>query len=212
MSDPNEWLGLGEAAAMLGVHPTTLRHWANNGDIPSQRTAGGHRRFQRRVVEGWSAARAPQTDVTESEAQLMIQSALGHARLHVSGGQLDGLPWYDRLDEPTRDAHRALGRQLLELLTRYLAGSENKAALLHEVQHLGAEYARQSAGQNLSLAETVQAFLFFKDMLTESVIQLAEPLGWRSPVEWGSRLKQVSTMTDELLLVILEAFDTAASS
>jgi excisionase family DNA binding protein len=208
MADSNEWLSLGETAAMLGVHPTTLRHWANNGDIPSQRTPGGHRRFQRRVVEGWASSRSGSSDVAESEAQVMIESAIGHARLIVGAGQLDGLPWYDRLDETTRDAHRSLGRQLLGLLTRYLAGTENRAKLLHEVQQLGAEYARQSLAQNLNLAEIVQAFLFFKDMLIESVIQMAEPFGWRSPAEWGSRLKQVNTMTDELLLVILEEYSS----
>jgi excisionase family DNA binding protein len=36
-----EWLSLKEAAAMLGVHPATLRAWADAGRIPSQRTAGG---------------------------------------------------------------------------------------------------------------------------------------------------------------------------
>jgi hypothetical protein len=159
-------------------------------------------------VEGWASSRSGSSDVAESEAQVMIESAIGHARLIVGAGQLDGLPWYDRLDETTRDAHRSLGRQLLGLLTRYLAGTENRAKLLHEVQQLGAEYARQSLAQNLNLAEIVQAFLFFKDMLIESVIQMAEPFGWRSPAEWGSRLKQVNTMTDELLLVILEEYSS----
>ena len=39
------WLTLSEAAEQLGVHPTTLRRWADNGDIPVSVTPGGHRRF-----------------------------------------------------------------------------------------------------------------------------------------------------------------------
>ena len=33
------------AAKRLGVNASTLRRWADNGQVPSYRTAGGHRRF-----------------------------------------------------------------------------------------------------------------------------------------------------------------------
>ena len=34
-----------KAAERLGVHPTTLRRWSDNGDITTMLTPGGHRRF-----------------------------------------------------------------------------------------------------------------------------------------------------------------------
>ena len=43
----DEWLNLGEAAEILGVHPSTLRAWADHGEIPAHRTPGKHRRFRR---------------------------------------------------------------------------------------------------------------------------------------------------------------------
>lgn len=42
-----EILRLSEAAAVLGVHPDTLRRWADSGKVPSARTPGGERRFNR---------------------------------------------------------------------------------------------------------------------------------------------------------------------
>jgi len=207
MTEPGDWISLGEAATLLGVHPTTLRTWADQGEIPSQRTPGGHRRFQRGVVEQWLTTRNQPANPSSSEAQFMIQSALGQARLQIGGGQLDGLPWYDRLDEQARQTHRGLGRNLLELLTRYLAETEHKATLLHEVQRLGGEYARHTRQQGLTLAETVQGFLFFRDLLTESVIQLAEILSLRTPSDWGARLREVNHMTDELLLALIEGYE-----
>ncbi len=210
MSDQADWISLGEAAALLGVHPTTLRAWADQGQIPSQRTPGGHRRFQRWVIEQWPRSGAQSSSATPSEAQLMIQSALGNARLQIGGGQLDGLPWYDRLDEHARQTHRALGRSLLELLTRYLAESDNKTTVLHAVQRLGAEYARQSILQGLTLEETVEAFLFFRDLLIDTVIQLAEILGLHTPSDWGSRLREVNHMTDELLLALIQEYQTGS--
>lgn len=210
MADQSDWISLGEAAAMLGVHPTTLRHWADQGDLPSQRTPGGHRRFQRRVVEQWLSRGSAQPLAVPSEAQMMLRSALGHARLQVGGGQLAGQPWYDRLDEGSRQAHRELGRTLLELLTRYLAGEEDQVVLIHEARSLGAQYARQSLDQALSLSETVQAFLFFRDLVIDSVIELAELLSLHTPRDWGNRLRQVNRLTDELLLTLIEEYQQAA--
>ena len=57
---PDQWLSLSEASALLGVHASTLRRWADSGRVPCQRTPGGHRRFNRRklvqMIEGTSVA------------------------------------------------------------------------------------------------------------------------------------------------------------
>src|SRR3954471_2848897 len=44
-SIPQQWLTLKEASEFLGIHFTTLRHWADGGSIRVFRTPGGHRRF-----------------------------------------------------------------------------------------------------------------------------------------------------------------------
>jgi excisionase family DNA binding protein len=207
MADQSDWIGLGEAAAILGVHPTTLRHWADQGDLPSQRTPGGHRRFQRSVVEHWQT-RTTQQSSAPGEAQMMLRSALGHARLQIGAGQLTGQPWYEHLDEQARQAHRELGRSLLELLTRYLAGEEGQIALLREARTLGATYAKLSLQQGLTLSEMVQAFLFFRDLLIESVIQLAELLSLHTPLDWGNRLRQVNRLTDELFMSLIDEYQS----
>jgi excisionase family DNA binding protein len=208
----SEWVSLGEAAAILGVHPATVRHWADDGDLPSRRTPGGHRRFRRADLEQWASARSGSKEVAPDEAQLMMQSALGRARMEVADGQLVGQAWYDRFDEQTRKRHRALGRRLLELLTSYLADPESQALTLAEVRQLGAEYVRLSRSQGLSLTDSVQAFLFFRDLLTDSVIRLAEVLSLHSPPDWGDRLRQVNHITDELLLALVEGYQQAGEA
>jgi len=42
---------LAEAAEMLGVHPETLRRWADEGKVPYVRTPGGERRFASEDIE-----------------------------------------------------------------------------------------------------------------------------------------------------------------
>src|SRR5574341_1387191 len=210
MSDQSEWVSLGEAAEILGVHPTTVRHWADKRKLPSQRTPGGHRRFRRKDLDQWASSR--ESEIAPSEAQLMMQTALGRARLEVGDGQLHGLPWYDRFDEQTRRAHRTLGRRLLEILTGYLANPSSRSVLLAEIREMGGEYARLSLSIGLSLSNSVRAFLFFRDLLTDSVIQMAEILSLRTPHDWSDRLRQVNVITDELLLALIDEYESDQNS
>ena len=41
-----------QAAAMLGVHPNTLRNWTNAGRVESIRLPSGHRRFTVAQLDG----------------------------------------------------------------------------------------------------------------------------------------------------------------
>ncbi len=46
-----DWVSTKRAMQLLGVSSTTIKRWADNGTLPSMRTAGGHRRFRRDDVE-----------------------------------------------------------------------------------------------------------------------------------------------------------------
>jgi excisionase family DNA binding protein len=47
----DEYLTRSEVARLLGVSPNTVARWARSGMITCQMTLGGHRRFERRVIE-----------------------------------------------------------------------------------------------------------------------------------------------------------------
>ncbi|RME06439.1 MAG: helix-turn-helix domain-containing protein, partial [Anaerolineae bacterium] len=78
-----QWLSLSEAAKILGVHPGTVRNWADQGKIPVHRTPGGHRRFLRQEVEFWQQANSA-TSANENEQ--VIRNALRMTRYRVSEG------------------------------------------------------------------------------------------------------------------------------
>jgi len=46
-----------QAAEFLGVHPNTIRNWANAGELPVLRTSGNQRRFDRAVLAQHALAR-----------------------------------------------------------------------------------------------------------------------------------------------------------
>lgn len=50
-------LSVSAAARLLGVSVSSLRAWAAAGQVPHERTLGGHRRFDRDELRRWIAAR-----------------------------------------------------------------------------------------------------------------------------------------------------------
>ena len=51
MSKADRLLSLRDAAAMLGVHPDTLRRWDDEGRLVADGTLGNHRRYKLSVIE-----------------------------------------------------------------------------------------------------------------------------------------------------------------
>jgi excisionase family DNA binding protein len=207
MTEQNEWVSLGEAASILGVHPSTVRHWADSGDLPSQRTPGGHRRFRRGDLQQWAILQEGGQDIQTAEAQLMLQNALGRTRLEVMSGQLREQPWYTDMNDDARRSHGRMGRKLLEYLSQFLTSTENSDSIMQDVSRMGADYAELSIKHGLTLSQTLKAFIFFRDMMTESVIQMAEILSLRTPSDWGQRLQQVNRLMDQMLLALVNTYE-----
>jgi excisionase family DNA binding protein len=193
----SEWVSLRDAAAILGVHPATVRNWADRGDLASRRTPGGHRRFRREELEQWASA---SQNPPPAEVRMLVQSALGRMRLHISEGQMRDMPWARQMDENTRMAMRQRGIQLMEALQAFLADSPEDAAALGRVQNLGRDYATFLMGQGLSLKEIMQGFLVFSDFVHEAALNIVEMVNLRAPHEWISLLRRVRRFNNELLL------------
>lgn len=49
---------MGKASDILGIHPNTLRKWADDGKIPSYRLEGGQRRFKLADLENYVKERS----------------------------------------------------------------------------------------------------------------------------------------------------------
>lgn len=196
-----DWLSLAEAAEMLGVHPSTIRNWADQGRLPVQRTQGGHRRFKREDVELWTQSQRPKAP---ESANLIVQNALGRTRLQVSGGQLEEESWFTKLDEEAKNNYRRSGRALLQGMSSYLAS--NGASADAEARATGVEYAKIGRRCGLSRLEATQAFMFFRNMLVESMISVYETAAIQSPHAWGEMLRKINAFADQVLLAILEQY------
>lgn len=199
---PEEWLSLGGVARLLGVHPSTARLWADRGVLPVHRTQGRHRRFLRREIELWLQTRR---STGASEADLVIQNALRNTRFSISEGRLNAEAWYSKLDEDARTQYRVSGRDLLQGLIGFLT-SDGKQAIA-QAEALGYEYAARARRYGLSSLEATQAFLFFRNMLSESMLSVYESAAVHSPHAWSDMFRKINEFTDHILVVILETYE-----
>ncbi len=201
------WMDLSQAAAYLGVHFTTLRRWADAGQIPYIRTPGRRRRFSRRILEAF-VQHMIQPGVTDLTVQPALQPlhtrAVDNARQSVRN-----LPsqerWLDRMSEDQRLRLRGTGNRLMALLLQYNGRSDGGEAFIEEGKRITREYSQVCSGVGLSLSETVRVFLFFRRSILDAIHETGY-LGGREDVE-GLRLYQRTTdFLDNLLLDLIGSY------
>lgn len=198
-----EWLNLSETADMLGVHPATVRAWADQGKIPARRTPGGHRRFARTDVETVALAQNRQQ---HTAVHLIVQNMLGRARLELHSGSLAQASWYQQLNEEAKREHGEIGRRLLTLVIHYLSdeGDEDVLAYLRQI---GRDYEQLGRAHGLTLTQTTRAYLFFHEFLFESLHDMITAVGSQSTTDWSNIRHQIVFVTNEILLALIEAHE-----
>jgi excisionase family DNA binding protein len=198
----NEWLSLGDVAEVLGVHPSTVRSWSDHGLLPVHRTHGGHRRYLRNEIDLWVQS---QRQGGADEANLIVQTALRATRFQISVGRLEEESWYIKLDEEAREQYRVSGRALLHGLINYLNYKGAKAEA--EAEALGYEYASRGRRYGLNSVEATHAFLFFRNTLLESMLNVYESASVRSPHAWSDMFRKINEFTDMILITLLETYE-----
>lgn len=202
-NDTSDWVSLRQAADILGVHPATVRNWADKGDLTSRRTPGGHRRFRRADLMRYAEM---QDEIQPTEVQVILQSALGQTRMQVGGGTLTDVPWYEAMSSQTRNSLRDQGRRVLEELRRYLAAGAPDEGLSVAIT-LGKHYAQMLSDDGLTLPQAMRGFLYFSDFVINSVLTWSEITPPRNTSEWGAMLRQINTFINSMLLSIVEYYE-----
>lgn len=208
MVTENDWLNLSEAAEVLGVHPATVRAWSDRGDLPTQRTVGGHRRFRRADLEAWGAGTGTLQDRRQlTSAQLVVQNMLGRARLELTEGAFNDESWYQLLDESAKKELREIGRRLLQLVVAYLTEPAQEARLLRQAQQIGRDYQALGQQQGLSLVETTRAYLHFREFLSQTIYDMLMAAGTQGPTDWGELRRRIILLTNDILLALIDAHE-----
>jgi len=171
-SHPDDpWLPLGVASRLVGVGHDTLRRWADSGKVQSYQTPGGHRRFLRSSLEAMvNSPRRPRYGVERLPNSRRTMAGDLHRRMERTG--YAGQPWQARLSADQRADFRRWGQRTFDLVIEYVAAGRKaeRQLLIGEAEKMGALYGAEASRAGLTLAETVEAFLFFRSPVLDAII------------------------------------------
>src|SRR5262245_27705725 len=200
--DATQWMTLTEAADALHLHPTTLRRWADSGQVPVFLTPGGHRRFAASDMRQIAARRHAVRKVGPVE-RIWADQALAAARQQLVAQESER--WLKQHDGGARDRNRQMGQQLMGLILEYLTDDDEDGPQLAQARTIGSHYGRASRDLGLPLTDALRAAMFFRDALTTSAVQLLENV--RIPT--GSQVRlvmRINRIVNEVQLGVAEAY------
>lgn len=197
-------LSIKEASHLLGVNPTTLRHWADLGQVRSFRTPGGHRRF---AEDDLLAVLRQGNDAHPAPIDLSAH-ALARIRRRMSRTRSNGADWVRELGEAERDDLRQHGRRLVALAFDYIAQPDQRSELSQEAKEVGSHYGRVLAGHAMPFSRVLEAFIFFRDLLEEAAH--GRP-AYRDagPAEREEFQRLLSAVLDQVLLGAVSGYEAS---
>ncbi len=198
----DEWLSLSQAAKQLGVHPSTVRAWADHGYLPSQRTQGGHRRFRRSDVDLRMHTRY---ENSTPEAASVYANVLRNTRVQISENNLETEKWYRKMDNEAREQYRLSGRSLVQGLVGHL--TSNDGGLEAEARSLGYEYASRGQRVGLTSVEAAHAFQFFRTAVMDAILTAYENADVRSPQIWSELFRKMNSFSDLIIITLLDTYE-----
>jgi excisionase family DNA binding protein len=199
--DTPQWMTLSEAAHYIGVHPSTLRDWAERGVIPHLRTPGGHRRFIEDDLRAYVASNR-HTAASSMRTGDIADRALQRIQHDVP----TDATWINAHDAAGIEHKREIGRRLLGLALHYISRQTGREAVLAEAREIGRDYGRDALQRGITLVEVVRAFFFFRD----AIVRAAHPSETtdRLDTDDGRLQEDLIHFTDAVLFAMLETIDT----
>jgi hypothetical protein len=198
-----DWLPLHDASALLGVAASTLRRWGDAGRVPMKRTLGGHRRFARDGIARLAGEQPPANGMVPA-----VPRPAPHP-WGIDAREMARQEWHARLAaRPGADRMRGLGQRLLGLLIQYINRREDDVRFLNEARAVGASYGREARGAQVTMHDTVEAFLFFRSAFSELAMPLpgiAQPTDLAEAAALQSRLGR---FMDAILLGVIAGYES----
>lgn len=204
-------LSLGPASKLLGVHPDTLRRWADEGRIETFLSLGGHRRFDRRELERVRTSRQPGSvrplaSLGATPDRLSRAYRRSYSAEPSSRGALSAVP------PGQHEAFRTDGRGLVASLVAYLDATESddRAAAESAAAALTDDLARRLASGGLSLTESVGLFVAARRPFLSELGVIARRRSLDAE-RISALFEDASALLDRLLLRLIAAHQERSS-
>ena len=167
-----EWLSLGRASKLLGVSHSTVRRWADAGEVRSYRTSGGHRRILAEDVRQFMTQNSYAAGTSDTDR--ISELAVGRVKRRLSRRrQSHEMDVFAGLEKATRERLRFIGRQLVDLFARFVSSRTRPERFIDDARSIGGEYGRTLVAASVTLTDAVTTFNALRRSLEETAAQLA---------------------------------------
>jgi excisionase family DNA binding protein len=190
------------AAEILGVHPVTLRRWAESGKIDTIRTPGGHRRFAEAEIN--RLVKNPDRPDSISIGEQLRENALTSTRKDLETHVAE---WKSSIPQKDKEEKRLLGRRLMGLLMQYVATEdEGSEEVLEEARVISRIYAKSIVMSGIPLQEALRATNYFRDHILESAVVLPDAAR-RRPEANQKMFRKLNAFLNEVQIVIANCYE-----
>jgi excisionase family DNA binding protein len=190
-----EWISLQEASDLLGVAASTVRRWADSGRVPVKRTLGGHRRFERAAVLNVARSLSDEPSAPPPPQPPSVESERDTDRTRQ---------WQARFaSHPTSARMRELGQQLLGVLLQFVKRRDEEVRFLAEGRGIGERYGAEARAAGVSMADTIEAFLRFRNAHTQYAVAPPQSAHAAALAEYMGTRERVDRFMDTLLMGVV---------
>jgi excisionase family DNA binding protein len=201
-----QWLTLKDASDFLGVHFTTLRSWADNGEIQVFRTPGGHRRFSVADLRRFLDERVGRLSTPDNDT--VVNAVIQYVQQEMTRLPREEVRWHYPLDDQASSRRRQRGQQLFALALSFVLKPALRPRLLEEGRKLGLEYGQEAHASRIALADAGRAVRFFRNQLIQAV--RAEGAPDLLDADDLRIQQQIDLFLDEVLYAVLSGYDEQA--
>jgi len=162
-------LNISEASRILGVSEAALRQWTDERKIKAFITPGGHRHYARAELKKFMSSQPRMLGIKDLAIELE-ETARQHRE--IARASPKNTTWYNKLSEESQ-AHLAdLGRQLLNLIIKYIIEPSRREETIRLVRDVGRDHGETLAKLELPLTDSVEAFLLHRDPIMNAATHL----------------------------------------
>lgn len=169
MKQQETLLSIGEASQSLGVSEATLRQWTDEGKIKAFVTPGGHRRYSRAELKKFIGAHSRTLGVKDLVVEIE-ETRPQHREIARTSGATTS--WYDDLSRESRQHLAEIGRDLLDIIVKYITEPSRREANLEAARNIGSGYGETLARLELTLTDAVGAYVSHRDPITQATTQI----------------------------------------
>jgi len=190
-------LSISEASHLLGVSEGSLRQWTDEGLIKAFVTPGGHRRYNEADLKKFMKTNPRIIGVKD----LVVEIKETYHE-HRDIGQISIKDRHNKINQEAQDHLANLGRQMLNLIIKYITEPGNREETIELVRGVGRDHGEVLFKMGLSLNDSVEAFILHRDPIMNAVTHLMK----KREVITGRVIEKIPMVThvmDEALVALV---------